>query len=199
MIEPNFIRELQKALGGLPPEQSEDILAEYRSHFFEGKERGKTEEEIARSLGDPRTVARAYLADYHFTAWRTPAPGQSVTKSVRHLLTAVLVTLSLLFFNFFFMLVPILVYASVLFTTWLMAFGIAVVSLIGLGAGIAGQTGPYEFAASGAQYPLILYCFGALSLMLALVIGLFYLTRFSIRALIKYIRLNIKLASEGGV
>ncbi|RZA11379.1 MAG: DUF1700 domain-containing protein, partial [Proteobacteria bacterium] len=53
MNETTFLSEMQSALGGLPFEQREDILAEYRSHFFEGKERGKSEEDISKSLGDP--------------------------------------------------------------------------------------------------------------------------------------------------
>lgn len=41
----------------LPPEDSDEILAEYSAHFAFGEQQGRTEEEIARELGDPEELA----------------------------------------------------------------------------------------------------------------------------------------------
>jgi len=60
MHEHNFIKELEKGLSPLPPSQREDVLADYRAHIFEARERGKTDEEISASLGDPKPLARTF-------------------------------------------------------------------------------------------------------------------------------------------
>ncbi len=195
MNETTFLSEMQSALGGLPFEQREDILAEYRSHFFEGKERGKSEEDISKSLGDPRAVARSYIADYHYTAWRSPVPGQSVGKSFSHLIRAVFVTFSLLFFNFFFMLVPVLIYAFFLGFSWLLAGASVFVGLIFFILGLVGGGGNVVLTNTSAQLALIFYSLGAVALGSLVSLGLFALSRISIRALMKYIKLNINLAT----
>lgn len=195
MNEQSFIREMQSALGGLPHEQREDILAEYRSHFFEGKERGKSEEDIAKSLGDPRAVSRSYLADYHFTAWRSPPPGQSVGTSITHLFRAVLVTLSLLFFNFFFMLVPVLMYCAFLGVAWILV-GIALVAGISFFfIALFGGGGNVVLPSASAQLALLFYSLAAVSVGSLFGIGLFLISRLSVRGLMKYIRININLAT----
>jgi uncharacterized membrane protein len=194
MNETTFLSEMQNALGGLPYEQREDILSEYRSHFFEGKERGKSDEEIARSLGDPRAVARSYIADYHYSAWRSPAPGQSVGKSFSHLIRAVFVTFSLLFFNFFFMLVPVLLYCVFLGLAWLMTGLSVFLGIIFFFYGLVDQGGSAILTSNFAQFALIFYSLGTVALGSLVGLGLFALSRLSIRALMKYIKININLA-----
>ena len=49
MGETAYIAALEKALRALPSDQRADIVAEYRSHFFEAKGRGKSDEEIAKA------------------------------------------------------------------------------------------------------------------------------------------------------
>ena|GEM_PF-6625012 len=36
------------------------VLADYRAHIFEARERGKTDEAIAAALGDPKSLARTF-------------------------------------------------------------------------------------------------------------------------------------------
>lgn len=194
MNEQSFIREMQSALGGLPAEQREDIIAEYRSHFFEGKERGKSEDDIAKGLGDPRAVSRTYLADYHYTAWYSPAPGQSVRTSLSHLVRAVLLTLSLLFFNFFFALVPVLIYSALLGGAWVFAGGAALVGSTLFFLALLGGSSGIVLPTVSTQLALLFYSLGAVSLSLFFGCGLYFLSRLSLRWLMKYINLNIKLA-----
>lgn len=195
MNEQGFIREMQSALGGLSHDQREDILAEYRSHFFEGKERGKTEEEIAQSLGEPRAVARAYLAEYHFQAFRSPAPGQSMGTSVSHLVRAVFVTFSLLFFNFFLMLIPVLLYTVFISVFWILLGSLIFVGLAFLMVAIVGGSDSFILSDISSQLAVGFYSLAAVAAGSLGVIGLFYITRGSVRALMKYIRLNINLAT----
>ncbi len=196
MNEQTFIRELQSALGGLPLAQQEDILAEYRSHFFEGKERGKSEEEISKALGEPRTVARAYLADYHFAVWKSPDSEVGVKTRVSHLVRAVFVTLSLLFFNFFFMLVPIFLYMSFLFTAWILAGVLGLVGFIFFFIGLIGGAGDLILNSSASKFAVVFYSIGSVSLAVLVCIGLYWLTELSVRGLLKYLKMNIKLVTE---
>jgi len=58
MKEKEFIQELEDNLFGIPKKDLEDLLGDYREHFRIGKKDKRNEEEIARSLGDPRDIAR---------------------------------------------------------------------------------------------------------------------------------------------
>jgi hypothetical protein len=61
MIE-DYLRRLRKYLHHLPASEAQEIVAELRSHLAE---RAATEGEAAAvaALGDPRTLARAYVAE----------------------------------------------------------------------------------------------------------------------------------------
>lgn len=59
-----FLEKLSAELGAMSAEQKNDILADYREHFEAGKAAGKSEAEIARTLGDPKQIGRMYHADY---------------------------------------------------------------------------------------------------------------------------------------
>ncbi|GIO71388.1 hypothetical protein J27TS7_09020 [Paenibacillus dendritiformis] len=49
--------KLKYGLMSLPAEDRDEILAEYSAHFAFGEQQGRTEEEIARELGDPEELA----------------------------------------------------------------------------------------------------------------------------------------------
>ncbi|MEL7604337.1 MAG: DUF1700 domain-containing protein [Bacillota bacterium] len=59
-----FLDKLSGALGSMSAAQKKEILADYREHFEAGLADGKSEEEIARALGDPKQIGRMYQADY---------------------------------------------------------------------------------------------------------------------------------------
>ncbi|MGG3839082.1 DUF1700 domain-containing protein [Paenibacillus thiaminolyticus] len=52
-----FLLKLKYGLMSLPPGERDEILAEYSAHFAFGEQQGRTEEEIARELGDPEELA----------------------------------------------------------------------------------------------------------------------------------------------
>jgi uncharacterized membrane protein len=57
-----FLNALEQALSGLDAGEKREILDDYREHFALGLAAGKTEEEIAASLGDPAQLAAMYTA-----------------------------------------------------------------------------------------------------------------------------------------
>ena len=66
MTENQFISELETALKRLPAEERNDIIQDIREYFTDGREDGKSESEIAASLGSPANIAEELLGSYSF-------------------------------------------------------------------------------------------------------------------------------------
>ncbi|SDN44898.1 Protein of unknown function [Psychrobacillus sp. OK028] len=58
MTEQQFLNELELALTRLPAEERNDILSDIKEHFSNGREDGKSDSEIAASLGSPNEIAK---------------------------------------------------------------------------------------------------------------------------------------------
>ena len=61
MTEQQFLNELELALTRLPSEERTDILSDIKEHFASGREDGKSDSEIASSLGSPKEIAEELL------------------------------------------------------------------------------------------------------------------------------------------
>ena len=66
MTENQFISELETALKKLPAEERNDIIKDIQEYFINGREDGKSESEIATSLGSPESIANELLTSYSF-------------------------------------------------------------------------------------------------------------------------------------
>ncbi|HJF32794.1 MAG TPA: DUF4097 family beta strand repeat-containing protein [Sporosarcina psychrophila] len=66
MTENQFIGELETALKKLPAEERNDIIKDIQEYFINGREDGKSESEIATSLGSPESIANELLTSYSF-------------------------------------------------------------------------------------------------------------------------------------
>lgn len=58
-----FLNVFYASLKHMRTEEKQEILQDFREHFEVGLSSGKTEEEIAVELGDPRQLARMYSAE----------------------------------------------------------------------------------------------------------------------------------------
>ena len=58
----DFLMQMEKSLKHMSSEEKQEILADYAEHFEIGAEAGKTPEQIADELGDPRELAKMYAA-----------------------------------------------------------------------------------------------------------------------------------------
>ena len=56
-----FLEELDKALGNMSGETRKEILDDFREHFRQAHEEGKTDEEIIKILGTPSSIAKQFL------------------------------------------------------------------------------------------------------------------------------------------
>ncbi len=71
-----FLRSLRVGLAGLPAEEIEDILTDYRAYFEEARASGRSEEDVAGALGDPDRLGRELRAEAGLRRWenhRSPA------------------------------------------------------------------------------------------------------------------------------
>ena len=76
MTRDEFLDTLAERLRGLPPNEIDELLDDYASHFAEGMAEGRSEAEIAAALGDPARLARELRAEAGLRRWetaRTPA------------------------------------------------------------------------------------------------------------------------------
>jgi hypothetical protein len=62
MNQQAYLASLKRSLSGLPGEQVEDILHDYQQHFADAMQGGRSADEIARALGDPRKIALEFKA-----------------------------------------------------------------------------------------------------------------------------------------
>lgn len=77
MTEKQFIQELEQALSRLPEDERKDILNDIREYFADGREDGKSENEIAASLGSPRKIASELVETYPFKSDNTKTEATS--------------------------------------------------------------------------------------------------------------------------
>jgi uncharacterized membrane protein len=80
-----FIARLRDGLRGLPPQAIADIVADYETHFADGKADGRSDEEVAAALGDPGRLARELRAEIGLKRWeeeRSPSGAASALVAV---------------------------------------------------------------------------------------------------------------------
>lgn len=63
MKKDEFFKAMKKALSGMDEEISAEILNDYETHFREGMENGKNEEEICEELGNVEEIRQAFLEE----------------------------------------------------------------------------------------------------------------------------------------
>lgn len=106
-MQNKFMSELKEQLQELPKAEQQDILYDYEEHFRSGLEEGKTEEEIAVSLGQPQAIAREVKSEFRVKEAKPVPSADSVGK-------AILVTVALVFFNLIFIIGPFFAIAGTL-------------------------------------------------------------------------------------
>jgi uncharacterized membrane protein len=76
MTRLEFLDTLRRRLAGLPPDEIDELIADYAQHFSDGMAAGRSEDEIAAALGDPMRLARELRAEAGFRRWESePSAG----------------------------------------------------------------------------------------------------------------------------
>lgn len=62
MNKDHYLKLLKRYLGHINNDEKQDILNEYETHFYSGKQEGKSEEQISQELGNPKSIAKELRA-----------------------------------------------------------------------------------------------------------------------------------------
>lgn len=185
MNEQEYIRVLKSRLEGtIPREEVEDIVSDYAEHFRMGKESGRTDEELWRSLGSPDDVAREIRA----THLVKKAECQKTCGNIFH---AVVATLGLGLFNLVFVLAPFLLFVLMLLIIMAVGFAFIIGGLAALVYSVLQIAGLPAFAIWLNPMAGFFISIGITTTGLLFIIGDYYLARFLYRIGIRYLKWNI--------
>ena len=59
-----FLRILEDGLKDFPPQELQDIMYDYKEHFYNAESEGKSEADIINELGDPYVIVNQYRNGY---------------------------------------------------------------------------------------------------------------------------------------
>lgn len=69
MTRAEFIARLRQGLKGLAPDEVGEIVADYEAHFSDAYEAGRSEADVAQSLGDPAELGRELRVETKLRRW----------------------------------------------------------------------------------------------------------------------------------
>lgn len=98
MNKSEFLKQLSSSLKHMPSSEKKDILSEYETHFVSGKQDGKSEEEISKKLGNPKTIAKELNVTYAIN-------NADNKRSLKNIITAIFSVMSLSFLNLIFIII----------------------------------------------------------------------------------------------
>jgi len=125
-----YLDALKRAMSGLPPEKQAKTLAWYEQRFVDGIAAGRSEQDVANELDDPRKVALTLRASTHLSAF-------AEKKHPADLLRLAISGVGLLVFNLF-MVVPAAVYTALLAALYSCALGFYIAGIAITASGLAG-------------------------------------------------------------
>ncbi len=185
--ESEFIRVLKDRLKGtLDPVELDDIVSDYAEHFRMGKESGRTDEELWRSLGSPDDIAREIRAMHLVKRAES-------NRSCKNIIHAVLSTLGLGLFNLVVVLAPFLLLVLMLFVVFIIGVVFVIVGPVSLLYAVLQIAGLPAHAIWQNPVAGIFIATGITTTGLLMVIGDYYLARFFYRIGIQYLKWNIRV------
>lgn len=127
MTRQAFMARLREGLRGLPPQAQAEIVADYEAHFADGAAAGRSEEDVAASLGDPGRLAHELRAEAGLKRWeevRNPSNAAAAVFAFLGLgaldiliMLPILMTIGGVLFGFAFAVIGIFVGGAVVFVT----------------------------------------------------------------------------------
>jgi uncharacterized membrane protein len=184
-----FMQKLNGALDRLKPEERREILSDFEEHFANGVASGKTEEEVARELGDPEVLAAQYTEGL-------PEPIKPV--QVSGVAQGVLAAFGLLLFN---AMIALPVIAG-LFAVWISMWSVVVALLA---AAFACMVAPFIPLITVPAPPFLagvgVFMLGIALLALTVLagIGMVYVTKWCYKGLAAYVKAHIRIIKGGSL
>lgn len=181
-----FISRLRDSLSSLTYKEIEEIVADYEEHFRAGLEKGKTEAEIAVSLGSPEEIARQYLGEK--AGKSVPAKPDNTRMWVAG---AILIAANVIVFF-----TPLLTLFWIWFALWAVSFAAVAVGFVIAVAGLVNVTIPVlNFLLAPF---LTLFGTGTVFLGIGMIIVLGWVTKFAVKIIKWWVNFNIDIARKAG-
>jgi len=179
MNRKEFMKKLDNALTGIPKAEKKEAMRDYEEHFNIGLEKGRTEEEIAKSLGDPASIAKSIKAEYSITrAKREP--------SIKNIFRATIAVAGLGIFNLIFVLIPLIIAVVLLFAAYIVAVVFIAVPFLML-------VYPASVTILSGDTPIWIVGIGLHIIGDILLVVLIYVTKGFYKLIIAYLQMNIKI------
>jgi len=194
MNKREYLEKLSKLLRKLPKEDRNDIISDYGEHFAIGLEKGRTEEEISKALGNPKNVAKQIKAD-HIIKKAEDKP------SVGGMIEAILAAMGLGLFNLIFVAVPVLIVAAIILTLFVAGFAMILAGIYWVLSPllhlIIPQLALPKFVSSPESFwNIVVVIAGGIGLTaggIILVVAMAYIAKWFYELMIKYLKLNLRI------
>jgi uncharacterized membrane protein len=179
MNRKEFMEKLDNALTGIPKAEKKEVMRDYEDHFSIGLEKGRTEEEIVKSLGEPASIAKSIRAEYSITrAKREPG--------IKNIFRAMVTVAGLGVFNLIFVLIPLIVAIMLLFAAYIVAAAFIAVPFLML-------VYPASVTILSGDTPIWMVGIGLHIIGDILLVVLLYLTKGFYKLIIAYLQMNVKI------
>ncbi|MEK4009889.1 DUF1700 domain-containing protein [Peribacillus sp. FSL M8-0224] len=180
MNKEQFIKQLNASLTRLSLEEREDILQDYEEYFEIGMEEGKSEQEISKSLGNPKQISKELMATYHL--------GQvEQTTSASNVMRAVWAVIGLGFFNLVIVLGPFIALIGVVIAGWVSAIAFILAPLGAL----------FNLVLGNFQLFDLFFALGLCGIGIFIAMGMFVATSALTKGFIRYLKFNASLVKGG--
>lgn len=180
MNKEQFLKQLEASLKRLSLEERQDILQDYEEYFTIGIEKGKSDQEISASLGNPRQIAKELLASYHL---------QQVEQSTSagNVMRAVWAVIGLGFFNLVIVLGPFIALIGLVFSGWLMSVAFILAPFAILINLFIGELKLFDLFSS----------LGLSGIGIFIAMGMYVATKALFKGFIRYMKFNVSLVKGG--
>ncbi|WP_043934731.1 DUF1700 domain-containing protein [Bacillus sp. EB01] len=182
MTKKQFLTILNASLKRLPSDERQDILQDIEEYFEIGLGEGKTEEQLAASLGSPQQIAKELVATYRVEKVEETATAGNIFR-------AVWAVIGLGFFNLVIVLGPFVALVGIIIAGWLV--------------GVSFVASPILVLINVAIYPQIFelydlfFSIGLAGLGLFIAIGMFFATRSLTNGFVRYLKYNVRVVKGG--
>jgi len=192
MNKDTFLSELKRSLGRMPESERKDVLYDYEEHFRMGAADGKSEEQVAASLGNPRLIGKSYAID---SLLEDRKDGREATAG--SVVRAVFASISLTFFNLIFILGPFVGLVGVMIGLWATAISLPIAGVSAVLSPIAALIVPQWVNLSGIGVAIWVFAgIGIAAIGVLAVIGMYLLSRLFLRGTAAYVKLNARIVTR---
>ena len=189
MNKKEFLGRLSELIKDISEEEKKDILFDYEEHFRIGLEKGREEEEIAVSLGDPKVIAKQSRASCILKE-------AEKTTSASNIIRAIFAAVGLGFFNLVIVLGPAIGLLGIFVALFASAFAITISGVAVLFGALIGPVFAWNVYIPFAAVVSIPLGIGLTALGLLFLIGTFYLTKFFYKLSISYLKMNLQIITN---